>query len=85
MLALVAALVPLVDAVVTSVTGSSVFSPLHSSGVMGAPVPGGKADTQSLLFLVETLPMITCLRASIRAGDPTFVPVEPHSYGDFEF
>ena len=85
-LALVAARVPLVDAVVTSVTGSSVVNPLHSSGVIGAPVPGGKAgDTQSLLFLVETLPMITCLRESIRSGDPTFVPVEPHSYGDFEF
>ena len=84
--ALVATRVSLVDAVVMSVTGSSVVNPLYSSGVIGAPAPGGRAGgTQALRFLVKTLPMITCLRESMGSRDPTFVPVGPHSYGDFEF
>ena len=84
--ALVAARVSPVNAVVVSIIGSSVVNLLHSSGVIGAPAPGGRAGgTHSLLFLVKTLPMVTCLRESMRSRDPTFVPVGPHSYGDFEF
>ena len=81
--ALVAARVSLVDVVVVSIFGSSGANPSQSSGTIGAPAPdgNGRADgTQLLLFSeVKTLPVMTCLGESIRSGDPTYIPVGPHS------
>ena len=81
--ALVAARVSLANVVVDSIFGSSASNPSKSSGIIGAPAPDGSGraeGTQSLLFPeVKTLPMMTCLGESIRSGDPTYIPVGPHS------
>ena len=83
--ALVAARVSLVGVVVVvvSIFGSSAANPSQFSGIIDAPAPDGNGraeGTQSLLFSeVKTLPVMTCLRESIRSGDPTHMPVGPHS------